>query len=533
MARVTPFTEWPPEIRNAIYEELFQFSSPIILDCPSGTDKLIQYPIAGISLLAVCRQVYSEASGILYTRNRFCTSIYCTASLYKWIECHGHGRKFSMTILVDLGTMTAYERNANDVGVYYILQSMWQKRSPNIRFLLVHGDNEIMQHSKVFAIAPQQTRMLEALAPAVAPQLKAIMSSERTLRTATMKRDGSQVSFYLWTSSHHSIVDSPALEYRISENGQLLRSDTMRSRGHLNSLMGLQELGPMMNRISELLMYPTKRIVYDLTKMTVSRAPPPLSYVNRYFRVLFWNNSRLSDKGMQPEVHMTTQNRREDFACFRQLGHWINTVGPQRGHGKLKSISLKFQLDGILALENIRIEVTDLIFHTLALFPETPIHILLSDNSGAPIPSARATSTMYRLRRSLLVFLAELLNSQPRLQHEACPKIWANGELRPREAEFTIIEGSKEVFTNKTYKWGSTKLNQQKDVCLQRYDGVEHYVPLHDSHETLFTCTIYLAHVVKHRPHPRDVQRLSASAGVPKRWGRGFALWQMWDLRPE
>lgn len=61
-----PFLELPPEIRNNIYELLFQ--SPQERD-----SRQLQRPVRGlyqvqpgISLLRTCRQVHHEAAGVLY-----------------------------------------------------------------------------------------------------------------------------------------------------------------------------------------------------------------------------------------------------------------------------------------------------------------------------------------------------------------------------------------------------------------------------------------------------------------------------------
>jgi len=75
----TPLTIWPPEIRNQIYETLFELDSPITLAW-TGDDYGRRYVITAsghrgriskANLLATCRQVNREASGVLYSRNVF------------------------------------------------------------------------------------------------------------------------------------------------------------------------------------------------------------------------------------------------------------------------------------------------------------------------------------------------------------------------------------------------------------------------------------------------------------------------------
>jgi hypothetical protein len=77
MHLLMPFTDWLPEIRNGIYETLFEFDSPIKLATTFGdfgrdrvTSALYGH-VSGVNLLATCKQVNRGAKEVLYSRNTF------------------------------------------------------------------------------------------------------------------------------------------------------------------------------------------------------------------------------------------------------------------------------------------------------------------------------------------------------------------------------------------------------------------------------------------------------------------------------
>jgi hypothetical protein len=90
----------PPEIRNAFYEELLQGSHSIFLKSQSYHSHLVRF-IEGINLLATCRQIHLEASGVLYSGNTFVAE-YDFYKLEQWIQNIGNSRILLRSLHVDL-----------------------------------------------------------------------------------------------------------------------------------------------------------------------------------------------------------------------------------------------------------------------------------------------------------------------------------------------------------------------------------------------------------------------------------------------
>jgi len=64
------FLDLAGELRNGVYEALFKVEGEITVTC-RGRPNSFSSIVVGIALLATCRQIYSEAVGVLYTQNTF------------------------------------------------------------------------------------------------------------------------------------------------------------------------------------------------------------------------------------------------------------------------------------------------------------------------------------------------------------------------------------------------------------------------------------------------------------------------------
>ena len=72
-------TTIPGEVRNTIFEALFELCHPITISRDQyayGYSSCYQSrDVRGIALLRTCRQIHEEITGILYSRNIFCLSL--------------------------------------------------------------------------------------------------------------------------------------------------------------------------------------------------------------------------------------------------------------------------------------------------------------------------------------------------------------------------------------------------------------------------------------------------------------------------
>ncbi|KAI4701204.1 hypothetical protein J4E89_010681 [Alternaria sp. Ai002NY15] len=145
------------EARNIVYELLFEFEQPIALSVPPSAHAS-QNPVPPVALLSTCRQIYHEAVGILYTRNRFLAA---TASGSTWLSALNHTTSWllglgsqakhlrHLTVHVvhrgrDLNELQSFHpvttSNARLFEVLPLLRALWELRLDrcHIKYVLAH-----------------------------------------------------------------------------------------------------------------------------------------------------------------------------------------------------------------------------------------------------------------------------------------------------------------------------------------------------------------------------------------------------------
>jgi hypothetical protein len=280
-------------------------------------------------------------------------------------------------------------------------------------------------------------------------------------------------------------------------------------------------------------------VTYDISNRTISHSIPERFHVNRDLREIFFeaiqDSSPYKGKGeVTFRASMSTQDSKATFGDFAALEDWIEYGRPRdfRPHYKLNprgpwledpSITLNFRLDQQATLENIRVEVSELIFRSFPLSLEATIcvHLQMEDDEDTESPT-RAYATQHRLRCALLVFFSDIIKSCPELQSYHCPRIWADGHLRLREAVIVTKDSQLKTIRNEKYNWTTARLNREKKKCLRRYalgavdtkwgavrdaddfyESIEPHKPPLVTYETLLSCTTFLARFIKQCNHPK------------------------------
>jgi hypothetical protein len=351
-----------------------------------------------------------------------------------------------------------------------------------------------------------------------------------------LSKGGQYLTFRLYKTHFlcgHNFDNEPSVEWELSNANRLVRT---RRGTHTPSLMGVWDCTPIQERLLILLSPLPPVVEVDLDRRVTSERLPSLAQVNRKFRILFLER-RLPYEFWTPErnqvafkINITTQESISTFARFIGLIEWITGGRPQqfdywdrpRWYGKTLRISLNFDLDVHTPLEDLRFEVTDLVFNSFSLSPETSLLVQQPLHGGKTCtrPVERGCSTLYRLRRALLVFLSEIMASHQGLEPGPFPQVWADGKLRPREASFTLTNGGTKIVTNKKYLLSSNQLNKEKNPALSRLapQKVDHewescscpypcYGPRASQdgtelYETVLSGTSFLARFVKQSQHP-------------------------------
>jgi hypothetical protein len=177
---------------------------------------------------------------------------------------------------------------------------------------------------------------------------------------------------------------------------------------------------------------------------------------------------------------MTTQNIRAAFEKFEALGDWMTTElppnfydwynvlwnigGPTGCHLNNPEITLNYEVK--MRLEDIRLEVTELVFGTYILSLETTIRIQRAAYDG--LAAEQTVSKLFDLRARVVVSLSSLLDTLPARKNDQCPRIWADGHLRIREAEFGLDGETTHTAIN--VKIEGSKLKEGDESLVDRFE---------------------------------------------------------------
>lgn len=232
MSQPTPFTKWPPEIRNAIYEALFELDSPILIKT-CWTRIAVSWDVQGINLLATCKLINHEARGMLYSRNvfRFDSE---PETMEHWLTRVSARRSLLRSLQLEF---------SNDFSIYYsgieigpLLNQLGFGQGPGTDISFVAAENTAMIISRSSEMA-RANRLLDALRPSASPHIAALARATGNVSSPVLAGDGDHVSFRLLGASllpqdHFS----PVVEYELSQTGHLVR---VASSAPKPSLMGV------------------------------------------------------------------------------------------------------------------------------------------------------------------------------------------------------------------------------------------------------------------------------------------------------
>jgi hypothetical protein len=169
------------------------------------------------------------------------------------------------------------------------------------------------------------------------------------------------------------------------------------------------------------------------------------------------------------KIQMKSQELRSTFDRFTALKSWDSDGCPPWNYVNPGSIVLRFETSNQnVGLNDLRVKVTELVVATLSLSLKTTISIQLNQFglNRQQISVQKAYSSVFRLRRALLVFLFEVMTAHRARQRGTCPRVWIDGHLRICEAEFCSGDGSASFMMNPMFKWDSSKLNKAKERLL-------------------------------------------------------------------
>jgi hypothetical protein len=467
MTSTARLLQYPPEIRNMIYETLFQREGAIELEFDPAYHRLNSL-VPSVALLATCRQIREEASGFLYSRNTFLYFWDLEYYFKVWIKRIGDNLALLRGIHINLG-WDEDDYRYRELDVEFILRELWRQPTPRIEFS-IWKETDAQTRTRVLVLVPNN--MLRALRPGVSPHLKPLVYTQHSVRCILMGTSGRHVRFIFRSTDKHGSIYDPEIEYDLSVDGGLRRTPSKFPSPPLPNLMGILRLNDPYFAFRDFIRVPSKSMTFDLDSHTISTGWPSIIHVNG------WKQQKEVDF----TVRMMSHESRTTFDGFMALKSWIASGRPKSlvhddevricEYKRPCKIILSFQIGGHSPrLEDLRLEITELVFATFSLSLETTVciqYFQVQDNGQIALVG-KTFSTLYRLRRALLVFLADILTTQPRRHHGLCPQVWADGFFRPREAEFDLeYDGTGLVVENQKWNWSPSNLNKEKEAIIRR-----------------------------------------------------------------
>jgi hypothetical protein len=113
----------------------------------------------------------------------------------------------------------------------------------------------------------------------------------------------------------------------------------------------------------------------------------------------------------------------------------------------------------------------ELIFATIPLHLKTTVHVQNLDNNSQDISASYAETSLSRLRRALLMVLADLVLEHPDRKDARCPRVWMDDLMRVRKAGFEREDGGDHTVNNKRYSQSPLKLQNEKSSLIRRLAG--------------------------------------------------------------
>ncbi|KAH6642939.1 hypothetical protein C7974DRAFT_447774 [Boeremia exigua] len=365
-------TTFPPEVRNAVYEILFKRDQPILvidpemqeeypawleddeyrsgdssedesqaeLEAAAYMDKKTHDLNHAILLLRVCRQIYHEAVGVLYSDNTFCvtvpehrhnwiTSQISTASGF--LQSIGSQFSFITKVVIDVDRCCRETcQESREINLLPLLRVLWARpgSTPQICFdntgLRIHSmvHHHLDNGGAPKICIPRMNKMLHSFAVADHMGIRRYGRFERSLEGVYIEiihnQDYPPLDEIIYRSSVRSWGPKrfaiSVTRFELSDNGTVRRSSVRKPT--LDNTLPCSVLFDIWHYV---MTYGTT-ITFDLHNSTVTGLDHTLLRLNWDARRYAYNNLR---KHNQIVLEMETLEKQSSFDNFRKLRDWL------------------------------------------------------------------------------------------------------------------------------------------------------------------------------------------------------------------
>lgn len=271
----------PGEVRNTIFEALFELSDPIQISrnrFANRTSSCYQSrDVHGIALLRTCRQFHKEAAGVLYSRNISCLkdNPYIAGPIQwamRWLDDIGRQSSYVRHLQIYVYN-TFHDPRSAPINILPILLHVWMPNCADLEVELLPGLSPHLEH-----LGGDITRTAETNAASCNRQLRAIIddSSECIKRFRTVP----STLQYVWLDFYDKVAH--VNYYRtIYNKGCPLSTDNidiidncaqsiLAASTRSVDIRSIMRLSTIRNSILTMALSPDEGIIFDLTNRTAN-----------------------------------------------------------------------------------------------------------------------------------------------------------------------------------------------------------------------------------------------------------------------
>ena len=461
-------TTIPGEVRNAIFEALFELGHPITISRDRyayGDSSCYQSrDVRGIALLRTCRKIHEEVIGILYSRNIFCVKDDPrTADPIHW----------AIGWLDDIGRQSSYVRHLqiymyntfydpmhdpmhDPIDILPILRHVWMPNLTALEVELLLGLPLVLKHPSDDIAKTGETnaascnRQLRAIIDDSSECIKRFRAVPPVLRHVWLNFDGkvAHVS-YCRTRYDPGCPLSGNIIHIVDDEAQSILTTPTR----VVDVRSIMRPSAIRDSILTMALSPAEGIIFDLTNRTANVDVPYIALTIAWLTALEHGGFLEMDSS----VALTSPVTRAGFTAeLKFLGEW-QLGSPAR-------IFIRYFLEDNVSLDDVRFDASALLHATRGINVTTLVIVEIYSKSG-PAPANSYTMSLTNIRQSTLLFMYQIFKKSPEHGLAHRPKIWMSGRGEAREAEWDSSKPPIEPIVNKDVGVSSSVTEQRWYVC--------------------------------------------------------------------
>lgn len=352
-----------------MYEILLLHNGPVRFD--HGFMKAKPHALSlllGVSLLATCRQVNSEALGLLYGQNTFLVSSRTVYVSTPWLAHIGSNSKSVRKLIIEV---QPGRWGPVSVHILPLLRHCWSQNRKNLQVSIaevsgpLYLSNSVLSSGATLNLAGMN-RALTTLKDRTASELAFYLRLSRTLASVSLSTDAKEIKIGIRPHNCQSSWAATRAVFQISDTGTISRGPVETVSSSLEQLLLYPDVRKM---LSDLVAGSSEAVFVDLELGIMSGVPSNMLGLNASIRDLLCCS--LSRKAQR--IRITTRTRESSFRDFKSMTEFFRT-GPFlafRGYRRLglTTVTLRYELNLEPEQKEIRVCALDLIKATSSLPP--------------------------------------------------------------------------------------------------------------------------------------------------------------------